>query len=119
MGLSWPDLLEYEYGLRKEAFRTVNRQKIGLAESLEQARDDSRLFQEYFSLQICTSGKKRQEATADKQQSKTTTADNDSDNKRKQSLDSELGQIKKRRAKLQAELRQSRTQQPTHSQSFN
>ena len=58
MSLAWPDFLEYEWRLRKEALRTVNRQKVSLGEGLRLARDNSRLFQEFFTQPICTSGKK-------------------------------------------------------------
>ena len=86
---------------------------------MRQARGNSRLFQEYFTLQICTSGKKRTEATSNKPTGRAATTDDDGDKKRKQTLDAELGQIKKLRVELQTELRQSRNSQFQNAQSSN
>ena len=58
-GLSWDDLLEYDYRVRKEAMKRVTREAMRLGPALQAARDCPVLMQRYFTLQLCTSGKQR------------------------------------------------------------
>jgi hypothetical protein len=66
--IAWKDLLEYEYQIRKAAFKKVTKGEATLADALNQARKDPELFSRYFTMQLVTSGhrdgRKKDESSA-------------------------------------------------------
>ena len=103
VGIQWEDLLEYEYQIRKLAFKKVSRKQLRLSEALEEAMDDVRLHQQYFTLQICTSGARQ--PRQDQAEPENKGSMEGKGNKRLQNqLSSELAQVKKLRAELAREL---------------
>ena len=56
VGLRWVDLIEYEYQVRRTACKAMSRNGTPFHLALEAAWKDTALHQEYFTLQLCTSG---------------------------------------------------------------
>ncbi len=104
-GISWEDLLEYEFQIRKKAYKQVTKQGTTLQEALREAMDCEKLKQEYFTLQLCTSGQKYPEESTKKTNNNTNAGNADEDGKRRRELDDEMNQIKKLRQQLTEQVR--------------
>ncbi len=57
-GIAWEDLLDYEFNIRKAAYKEVTKNNKPLHLALKDALACPRLQQKYFTLQLCTTGQK-------------------------------------------------------------
>ncbi len=56
VGISWSDLLNYEFEIRRKAMRLVTSRRMTLDDALKAAVADDELRSFHFTLQLCTSG---------------------------------------------------------------
>ncbi len=57
IGLTWDDLLKYEFEIRKKAMRLVTNGGRTIAEAIKEATQDDELRSLHFTLQLVTSGR--------------------------------------------------------------
>ena len=58
--LSWDDVLNYEFEIRKRAMRRINANNETIANALKEARENDELRSLHFTLQLVTSGTRPQ-----------------------------------------------------------
>ncbi len=109
-GISWEDLLDYEYQVRKAAFKQITKgTPIHIA--LHDALHCTKLEQKYFTLQLCTTGMKHNDTPAAKATggsgSSSSNNNADEDSKKRRQLDDELKQVKRLKQQLNEQLKLS------------
>ena len=109
VGLSWEDLLEYDYRIRKEAMKRVTRNGLRLETALSMARECPVLMQRHFTLQLCTSGKRRGDSSHAGAQAHAR-QDGEGMSKVKRELEKELANVKRLRTQLQTQQGQLQNQ---------
>ena len=103
VGLAWDDLLEYDFRVRKEAMQQVSRKGSLMGPALLTAQQCPTLLQRYFTLQLCTSGRRRSEGATGSHSVGQQAAGKQSDgsDKLKRELAREVASVKRLRIQLQ------------------
>ncbi len=102
--LHWDDLLEYMYQVRKSAYKRVSKERMSLVEAFTAALHCPLLKQEYFTLQLTTSGVKR----STKESESAAGSSGDPASKRSREFEQELNKVKKLRQQLEQQARQGK-----------
>ncbi len=106
IGLRWDDLLQYEFQIRKSALRDCTKNKTSLSKSLMKALKCNELHQEYFTLQLCTSGTRQGPGSGGGRAASSNANADEADDKKRRQLDNELNRAKKIRLQLEREAKQ-------------